>query len=287
MDKDYKKLLPEWTKNLESTKYNLIGGDDLDSIISCALWHKKYNFQIRHFYDFSNLWSIEGFKDKPEERLGIDIGLTEGPCVDNHVLQISYADEILNEQALNLSNAEGVYGCGISYFSKYNLNSILLSMSVLNIPLPEDIETQSILIAVDSGFQGYYSRHPRDNAAIRKYLKILGFESLLELMKNKNGEYFHDIIAKYSLKTKISIKDKRLVSSKDLTTLCLKLKKFMDIDISLPQDKFEIIQRFGIQSCEIKKGSFLSKQEPIDRGVRLYSLAMLGMHYMSTSYYKA
>lgn len=286
MDANHKKLLPIWTNNLGTKQFNLIASNDADSIISCALWSQKYNFKIKHFYDFSNLWSIKGFKDDPIDRLGVDISIVDGgACVDNHVQQMSFLDEVVNEQALNLSNVENVCASGDSYFRKYNLNTILLSMSVLDIPLPEDQECLGILLAVDSAFKGWYTSHKRDNLAIKKYLKILQFESLIELLESKDEQYFLNIQKQYNLKSKIHIQNGRLKSSKDLTKLEEKLKTCMDIDIKLPTDQFEVIQRFGIQSSEIPRNTFLTKQEPIDKGIRLYSLAMQGRRYFSLSYY--
>jgi hypothetical protein len=284
MVEEYRNLLPTYIRNLEKQQLNLIASNDLDSIISCALWEKMYNFKIKHFFDFRNLWTMKNFKDNQEDRLGIDLALTEGKCVDNHVMQISYADEIINLEALNLNNIEGIYGSGISYFGKFNLNTILLSISVLDIPLPKDDETKAILLAIDSAFQGFYSTHPNDVRASHKYLKILGFEELIDFMEQKDEQYFKNIIEKYSLKAKIFIKDGKLTSSKTLTSLCNRLKLSMSIDIELPQQEFEINQRFGVQAIEIPKNTFLTKQEPINRGVKLYSLAMTGRYYMKTSY---
>ncbi|WP_139795946.1 hypothetical protein [Clostridium acidisoli] len=236
------------------------------------------------------MWTCKDFKDDPEDRFGVDLSLTEGKCISNHVTQISYMDEIVNEQDVNMNNIEWkegriIHGSGICYFGKYNLNTILLSMSVLDVPLPKDDESKSIILAIDSAFQAFYSKHPNDVRAIYRYLKILGFEELIDFMKQKDEQYFKNITEKYGLKSKIFIKNGKLTSSKNLTGLRNKLKLSMGIDIKLPQQEFEVTQHFGVQAVEIPRNIFLTKQEPIDRGVKLYSLAITGRYYMKTSYY--
>lgn len=287
MDETYKKLLPDWTKKLETTQYNLMGSNDSDSTISAAAINKKYGYKMKYFYDFNHLWESKNLKKSNESnpKLGVDIALTEGACIDNHVQQISYADEIINTEALNLNNIEGIYGSGNNYFRKYNLNTVLLTMSVLNIPLPEDTETAAILLAIDSAFKGAYSSHINDRQANQKYLEILGYPELIKLLNNKDEQYFYSIIDEYNLNAKIYIENGKLKSNKDLSELYLRLNIFMDLNVNLPEDEFAIIETFGKQSGNIPKGRFISKQEATDRKFRLFSLAMTGCYHLNCSYY--
>lgn len=287
MKTSYKKLIPQWSHFNDEIKYDLILSNDLDSLITCKILEQEFGFKIGYFYDFNNLWKLENISGD-NVKLGIDIALTTGKTIDNHVSSIHQFDEF-NSDSLNINNIEKIHGTSDKYFHKYAGSTLLTALSVYNISIPDDEELQMIILSIDSTFQGYYSNYPRDNAANKKYLiEVLEFEELYELQKRKKVTDFYNIINKYNLKSNICMNNQGyLKCNQNLFNLQVKLWDKMGINLNLPNSKFTNIESFYPINMDIPKDAIFeeyTKRRARECGNNIYSLAMTGKYNVSMSF---
>lgn len=222
MRAEYKQKFPEWTK---SDKYfDLCLSNDIDSLFSCKLLEKIKGYKINWFYDFNCLYKTE---DAHNEAIAVDIDLIKGKCWGNHVTPYR------NPEAANLNVIDGI--SSENYFEKYAGSTLLQIWSYYDIPLPESEEAKMVLLAIDSFYLGFYSRHINDILSHAHYMRVLEIQELQKILYKYKPQDFEEIKRKYNLNGKIWIdKDKKLASDLPLA----ELSKLFNLDLTLPDIEF-------------------------------------------------
>lgn len=291
MDTNYKKLftVPTWAEeeNLKKANYDLILSNDLDSWLSCRILGSIFNFDVKYFYDFKTLYKMDGFQGERDNRLGIDIDLVSGKSIGNHVQAINKHDSY-NKESVNLNylTPTKIHGSDEIYFSKYNLSTLLMVLYLCKMEIPDDEIIQMLILCIDGSYLSFYSRHPRDRAAHKRYLvDILGFEKLYRLEQRKTKEDFDKISEEFGLKVSIFIdKDGKLQFNKSIFKLWLYMLQAFKIDIDLPNDKFEVIERFKTIQERIPKNNTFTKEKALINNKNIFSQVMTGQYHISFSY---
>lgn len=267
MQKSIKQLLPQWAESEE--KFDLILSNDLDSLLSCMVLKEVKGYDIKYFYDFNAIYSIDG-QPLTEDVIGVDIALIKGKCFDNHVTKMSKYDWFNNE-AINLNNIYGACGNDDMYFTKYNLSTALLVYSYYDFPLPETEEGKMILLAIDSSYMGYYNGFERDKEANKKFLcDVLDMEELYNIqVKNKCCFKFANLDNKYNLSRKIFIDNDGYLK----TNINLDRFKF-----KLPSSRFIKIHDLNNKGKKYYCNHFKVEDD------KAFSLAITGRNYVSYSY---
>ena len=196
MNKRFKEKFPTWVNDKES-KYNLILGDDIDSLLS-AIFLKSINpnYEINCFYDFSNLYQIES---NNLESIGSDIDWSHSigkRCWSNHVTKIN-PNSSINPEAANLNIINGI--SRENYFRKYCGSTLLQIISYYDIDISKfSEEAKMALLCIDVSFKGYYSGFQNDNESNKYYLnEVLEFPELYNLQQKHSRQDFLDLIDKY------------------------------------------------------------------------------------------
>lgn len=290
MKKEIREQLPKWANFNDGVVYDLVNTDDLDGVMSCRVMEKILDYKVGYFYDFKTLYLSETNIGSNAEKLYLDCATTVDKSIDNHVQAISYNDTV-NYNSVNLNNIGRYYGCTNDYYNKYCGSSLLTVMSLLNMPIPEDEETQMILLAIDSTFLGYYSSNNQYKQSNRSHLLYkLQFEELYNLQGRKTASDFYKITDKYNLKAKIKVVDGKLQYTKDISILRQKLIDTMGLDIALPTEEFIIEEQFEElkhyklpENADLKKWT---KENLFNSGIYIHSLAMTRQREISCSYNK-
>lgn len=200
-------------------KANLICTDDADSVFSCLMLMHYYpeRFEIGFFYDFnSGLYQKIGI-DESLPIVGVDLSHPSMRCISNHLTQLRDSDSV-NPNDINLNIIDSINAR--NYHSKYNLNTLLLVASLCNHEFKDKI---SMLVALlpDSAFMARFQpEHYKDRRIQEKYLKILGYEDMLEIQDRAGRERF------YMAQKALNIKSKAWVTENGI-----EFKKSVDIGL--------------------------------------------------------
>lgn len=268
MNKEYieKIEFEKWYKEIDNT-YNLMMSDDIDSLSTALFLKNKFNCNIDMFNSFSDLYISEdtNLNDiKREKLVGIDLDLAKNNCFSNHVTYIQ------NQDCISLNkNIKG--GCN-DYFNKFAGSTLLTVLSLYNHDLndctPEQLE---VLISIDTAFKQYYF----NEELFKKYYDdILEYDTFQYILKNKNKDYFYNIIKKYKLHEKIYINsDGNLETNIQLD----ELSKLFNIDISLPKQKFN--KFYNLETVALNERTF---QKEIDKE-KIFSSAFTNRNFVCAS----
>lgn len=271
MDQKYIDKMPQWWK--EDNYYDLcLSGGDMDSILSCAFLTKIKKWNINYFYNFHNFYKTNNASDKA---IGVDVDLTKGKCFSNHVTMVA-KDDNYNNQAINLNIADKI-NCD-NYFSKFCMSTLLMILSLYQVDIAQYTEeVQMILLAVDSGFLGYYSSHMNDRKANKYYLcDVLEFPQLYELEQKHDISDFINIQKEYNIKNgaiAVNQKTNKLCTDIDLS----ELESLFFMPIKLPEQEFTCVREFNNTNTVIPTGKASINRQNI------FSMAITGRKYISLS----
>ncbi|GGJ77131.1 hypothetical protein GGR02_003023 [Anoxybacillus voinovskiensis] len=268
MKKEIRELFPKWIDET-NIKYDLILGDDVDSSIGCNLLKVITNnkWDINYFYDFQNFYRHEKTENKT---IGVDMAfLKKVRCFDNHLSKRTKND-IYNELCANLNLVYNV-SCE-NYTKKYSMSTLMLIMSLYDIPLPKTTEGKEILLAIDTAFKGFYSETFRPIHT--NWLETLGYTELIDVLKQRDAKYFYEIIQQYGLHKKIYIDENGCLQSEIRFGA---IQPFFDFEIGLPEQQFKLIKQ-----CK-RANHDVSKQMP--ERERIISLAYTKRDFVSYTYY--
>ncbi|SFA52366.1 hypothetical protein SAMN05216169_103222 [Anoxybacillus pushchinoensis] len=232
MKKELREKFPNFI-NETHKKYDLILGDDVDSAISCSLLKVITNkWNINYFYNFKNFYRHEKTENKT---IGVDMAFLKSRCFDNHISKRTKNDEH-NPLCANLNIVHNI-SCE-NYTSKYSMSTLMLIMSIYDISLPKTTDGKEILLAIDTGFKGFYSDYFRPIHT--NWLEELGYTELIDILKQRDMKYFYDLIKKYGLYEKISIDENGCLQS-DIKFDAI--QPFFDFEIGLPAEQFKLIKK--------------------------------------------
>lgn len=264
MKKELREKFPNWINETDK-KYDLIIGDDIDSAISCSLLEAitNGNWKINYFYDFENFYRYQKTGNKT---IGVDMAFLKSRCFDNHVSKRTKNDEY-NKHCANLNLIHNI-SCE-NYTQKYSMSTLMLIMSLYDIPLPESREGKEILLAIDTAFKGFYI--PTFQHIHMNWLEQLGYTELIDILRQRDIKYFYGLIEKYNLQ-KIQIKDGCLRSEIRFDAI----QPFFDFEIGLPQQQFKLIKKCERKNHEIWK--------PMPERERIISLAYTRSNFVSYTY---
>uniref|UniRef100_C5D6X7 Uncharacterized protein n=1 Tax=Geobacillus sp. (strain WCH70) TaxID=471223 RepID=C5D6X7_GEOSW len=267
MKKEIRELFPSWINETDK-KYDLILGDDVDSAVSCSLLKEitNGNWKVNYFYDFENFYR---YQKTSLPTIGVDMAFLKSRCFDNHISKRTKNDEH-NSLCANLNLIHNI-SCE-NYTSKYSLSTLMLIMSLYDIPLPKTTESKEILLAIDTSFKGFYSDYFRPIHT--NWLEELGFTELIDILKQRDIKYFYGLIKQYGLYEKISIdKDGCLQSDIKFDAI----QPFFDWEIGLPQQQFKLIKK--CQRANHETYIQLPERE------RIISLAYTKRNFVSYTYH--
>lgn len=228
MENKIKEIFPNWC-NDDKKKYELMLTDDIDSLVSCALLNKIKGYKINYFYNFETVYEI---KDSDTPAIAIDCDLVNGRCWSNHVTMLS-ANDTVNSKSANLNNVLKI--SRENYYQKFCGSTAMQIWSFYDLPLPESEEGKMALLAIDGGYLGYYDK--RFINIHSKYLNMLGFNELIEVLEKHTKSEFYDFIQKHNLHKKIGVNRNGILTTQiDLATL----QGLFNLDLSRPEKPFYI-----------------------------------------------
>lgn len=267
MKKELKEKFPAWINEIDK-KYDLILGDDVDSAVSSSLLETitNGNWKINYFYDFENFYRYQKTGNKT---IGVDMAFLKSRTFDNHVTKRTKND-VHNELCANLNIIHNI-SCQ-NYTSKYSMSTLMLIMSLYDIPLPSSREGKEILLAIDTGFKGFYIsefQHIHMN-----WLEQLGYTELIDILKQRDMKYFYGLIKKYGLYEKISIDEDGCLQSEIKFEA---IQPFFDWEIGLPTEQFKLIKK--CQRANHETYIQLPERE------RIISLAYTRWNFVSYTYH--
>ena len=230
MDKRLKNKFPKWC--FSDKEFATILTDDIDSLLGCMIEDYVKGNKINYFYDFNKLYVAD--KDNNRSMLGIDLALHKGFCWDNHCIRIN-KDDYVNPLTANINAIRNIHSG--NYFDKYAGSTALIMWSFYDLPLPETKLGKMLLLAIDSAYLGHYD--DRFKQVHNKYLELLGFSELIDLLNQTQEKDYEKLIKQYKLNAKNGGK---IYINKDgylQTELPLReLQRFFCIPLELPDSQF-------------------------------------------------
>ncbi|GBF32258.1 hypothetical protein DCCM_0451 [Desulfocucumis palustris] len=272
MKLNIKEKFPEWVH--DTKYYDLILSNDLDSFFSCQLLEMVKGWKPNYFnYNFSAMGLTE-FADG-NENIGVDFSLCNSKCFDNHVVMMNSNDDY-NYQSANFNIIDEI--SRENYFSKYCGSTLLTIWSLYDVPLPATEEAKMILLCIDSTFKGFYSGYPLPKKANRKYLvDYMDFPELYECLQRHKQYEFSNLISKYNLAGKISLKKGFLHTDIDLEAL----RKVFNLPFLLPENKFYKKEEYENNAMSLPKGNYSWSKDDISE--EMYSVALTRRDYLNYS----
>lgn len=269
MKQELKNKFPQWTK--QKGNYNTILSNDIDSRLACAIEQVNKGYSISHFYDFEGVYNTESAKTN--NLIGIDLALHRGKCWDNHCIRIG-KDDYVNPQTANLN---AIYDVSKqNYTDKFCMSTAIMMWSFYDMPLPETKLGKMLLLAIDTGHKGHYDS--RYKAVHTKYLEMLGYEELIDLLNNTKSSDYYDLIREYKLYEHIYIDDKGYLQ----TELPLaKLQEVFNLPLELPKEQFQLRKEFVAWNGKLPKDK---TKKDIDYPI--ISFAMTGSNFCNLTYIK-
>lgn len=230
MDKRLKNKFPKWC--FSDKEFATILTDDIDSLVGCSIEKIVKGNKINYFYDFNKLYIAD--QDNKKSMLGVDLALHQGYCWDNHCIRIN-RDDYVNTLTANINAIRNIHSG--NYFDKYAGSTSLMMWSFYDLPLPKTKLGKMLLLAIDSAFKGHYDN--RFKKEHNKYLELMGFSELIDLLNQTQKQDYEKLIKQYKLNHKNGGK---IYINKDgylHTQLPLReLQRFFGIPLELPNQKF-------------------------------------------------
>lgn len=195
MQKEYlEKIKENCSWFWDTTKKYLIISDDMDSLLTALLiLTYRPNWEIGGFVDYREGFYIKkGLEGKltKDNIICIDMSVCEEgiKSISNHVT-MRYKDDTVNSQDINLSNIDGI--STYNYFEKYNLNTFILTYSLLRLK-PSSDKASAIMLMLDSAYLPFYANKGyQDYYVQKKYLcDVLDLEEVWQVQsKIEKGQF--------------------------------------------------------------------------------------------------
>ncbi|MGR5985860.1 hypothetical protein ACUC2M_18120 [Bacillus cytotoxicus] len=244
MKQDFKRKFPQWVN--ETGDYTVCLSDDLDSLVGASVLKSVKGYEIKHFYDFNNFYSVDGDKRKA---IGVDIALEKGMTWDNHVVRLSRYGKV-NTVSANPNVIENIDR--ENYTKKYAMSTALLIWSFYGLSLPQSDEGKMLLLSIDSSYKGHYTCF---KSVQNEWLRKLGFEELIDIQNKYTLKDFANIKKKYNSSMKIV-----LVNGQLQTEMYLEgISKVLGLPIELPICRFKLRKRFLREVIELRKYTSYTK----------------------------
>ncbi|WP_044476972.1 hypothetical protein [Oceanobacillus massiliensis] len=261
MNEQLKSKFPEWCSGSEH--YATVLTNDIDSLLGCAIEKRVKGNKINYFYDFNAIYVAD--KNDPLEKLGIDLAWTVGKVFDNHVTRLN-KNNTINPESANLNSILDV--SGDNYFKKYAMSTAILMWSYYDLPLPSTKLGKMLLLSVDSGFLGHYDYRFKNTH--NKYLRMLGFEELIDLLNDTSKEEFREVQSKFMLHKNIELdKSGHLQTELPLSLL----SGALETELELPSCTFTL------QTQYISKGRQVQGDEIGNLSKNVVSFALTNRNY--------
>ena len=241
MKKELRENLP--TFYTDKGSFSTILTNDMDSLLSASACKHINNWDINYFYDFEGLYVLN--PDNSKEYVGLDLALTKGKTIDNHLMTYDYAT-IHNPQAINLNYTKGI--TNYSYYKKFPLSTFLLLVSLHDIPLNyQDESFMKFILSIDSAHGGYYSDIPHFKKVFIEWMEDLNLTKMLDILARTPIEEFEAIQAKSARIGKhIKLNDKRELQFGHWEGRALDLlSKKIGFEVALPTGQFTLQQQFN------------------------------------------
>lgn len=254
MKKEIKDLIAQWTTTKQDRTLTLT--NDLDSLISCSLLKHLFGYETNNFYTFSSFSTID--LSNQRKSIGVDMSLTTGYCYDNHLNMLT-SSSYKNPDSANINTALNI--SRENYSEKFSMSTLIFLWSLYDVPMPITEDGKKILLAIDSGFKGWYPepyRHILENT-----LEMLEMTELIEVMERTPIADMYNFIGKNELDSSIRLRQ----SGKHKGKLCFEssgkninpflyglnlewLSEQLGFPIELPTGTFTTIQKFENNEME-------------------------------------
>lgn len=252
MHKELRELFPKWVHQKQNA--NLIMTNDIDSIVSCGVLKEVFGYEVNQYYSFAKLYQ-KNLEDK-RENIGVDLATKQGKTYDNHLTRF-YCSSIANPESANLNSILDI--SADNYTDKFAMSTAIMLWSLYDLPLPTSIEGKLILLSIDSGFKGHYDN--RYNAVHTKYLEMLGFTELIDILNQ------YDINLFQSITRRLKEQDDRVYKRKNgelFTYLNLdNTSKHLGIHLEIPTGQFTTIQEFSNERFATSDTNDLMKNDSV------------------------
>ncbi|WP_079515842.1 hypothetical protein [Rossellomorea marisflavi] len=269
MKKELKERFPLWCSDMKQGQNSLMLTDDLDSLLGCAIERYVKGNEINYFYNFNKIFVAN--QEEQRKAIGIDLALHKGKSWCNHVVRIN-EDDYVNPQTANINALLKVHSG--NYTKKYAMSTALTMWSYYGLPLPESKVGKMLLLCVDSSFLGHYNNSfkPVHNA----YLKLLGFEELIDLLNDTSTADYEALQKEYKTKAKIKLNTEGFLQ----TNLPLaELQGAFSLPLELPNQHFSLRNQFKEGKGEVR--NTVSK----DQLENVISFALTGKRFFKYTYY--
>lgn len=262
MKQDHKNKYPQWVH--EDADLTVCMSDDIDSLVGATILKQIKGWEVEHFYDFNNLYSID--KNDPRKAVGVDIALVNGMTFDNHVTMLSN-DSIPNLKSANPNVIERI--SRDNYTSKFAMSTALLLWSLYDLPLPKTEDGKLMLMAIDSSFLGYYKGFRKIQCG---WLEKLGMEEMIQLQKRHSLVDFMEVKKRFDSSKKIALNESGFLE----TEMNLEgISELLDLDITLPDKQFELRKEFNRTSFNLNRDAKYSNST-IEEYYNPFSYALTG-----------
>ncbi|MHA6251953.1 hypothetical protein [Oceanobacillus sp. CAU 1775] len=232
MNKKLRGMFPEWCSGDE--QYATVLTNDIDSLIGCTIEEQVKGNKVNYFYDFEAMYVQD--KDNELEKLGIDLAWTDGKVFDNHVTRIRRGGHV-NPESANLNSILNV--SRDNYFKKFTMSTAIMMWSLYDLPLPSTTLGKMVLLSIDVGFKGHYDE--RFQEVHSRYLQLLGYDELINLLNETDIQDYYDLIKEYKLYSHIELDDKgQLQTELPLT----ELSEILELELKLPTDTFSLQEEY-------------------------------------------
>ncbi|MFB4473321.1 hypothetical protein ACDI16_10270 [Oceanobacillus caeni] len=261
MNEQLKAKFPKWC--FEDKQYSTVLTNDIDSLLGCMIEKEVNGNKINYFYDFEAMYVQD--ENDSLEKLGIDLAWTEGKVFDNHVTRMHHNSKF-NQQSANINSILNV--SRDNYFSKYTMSTAIMMWSFYDLPLPSTKLGKMLLLSIDVGFKGHYDS--RFKEVHNKYLKLLGYEELIDLLNNTKKQDYYDLIKKYKLYEHIKLDENGYLQ----TDLPLDvLSEALELQLELSS------QPFTLQTEYTSKGRQVQGDEKGNLNKNVISFALTNRNY--------
>lgn len=272
MKSNIKELFPSWIN--DNKYYDLIMSNDLDSFFSCQLLEMANGWQPNCFNSNFKSMGITEYANG-NEAIGVDLSLINGKTFDNHVVMMN-SNDTYNPESANFNIIDRI--SRENYFSKYCGSTLLMTWSLYDVPLPATEEAKMILLCIDSTFKGFYSGWPLPREANKKYLvDYMGFDDLYTILERHKQIEFTDLIRKYKLNGKITLKDGFLHTDIDLEAL----REIFDLPFLLPKNRFYKKEEYKSNVMRLPKNDYNLFKDDISEN--MFSVALTKRDFINYS----
>ncbi|OXS67236.1 hypothetical protein [Priestia filamentosa] len=231
------KQLPPFV-NETQLEHDLMLGDDVDSFLGCNLLQEITNgkWKVNYYFNFQNTYQINKTSLKP---IGVDMALGRSiRTFDNHLTQL-FPNSYANQNCVNLNVYNNI--TVQSYAKKYPLSTLLLIMSIYDIPLPKTQLGKEILLSVDSSHKGFYASNSYFKSIYINWLEEIGYTELIDVLDKRNKEYFHKVQNHYNLNDKILLNEEGRLHTNIMIN---EIQPHFDYKLSLPEEKFKLKKKY-------------------------------------------